>query len=95
VQEALAGLPGILRLEVVIETDRFDILYDANRTGPEAMLAEIRRLGYEPRVVHVDSEYRETLEHVDAAALPDDLRAALAEAARTGRPALFDVSGPG
>ena len=76
--------------------DRFDVRYQPAAVTPAAMLATVRELGYEPELVErAPDERAPAPARVDVAALPPELRATFAEAARAERPLLLAFSAPG
>ena len=92
---ALEGLPGILDVSFTVESERFDIAYDADRTSPAAIFDVVRDLGFEPAPVTTAADAPPVRAPIAIAELPDELRALFAEARRVDRPLLFHFTAPG
>ena len=83
-------------VQVDLADDRFDLRYDPTRVSPEAMLAAVRGLGYEPELVEGARELPPAKSsHVEPSSLPEEIRASFHRAAREDRPVLLDFWSPG
>ena len=95
-QEALEGLPGVEKLDVDLEEDRFDVRYDPRRVTPARMTQAVRALGFGAEVVAKPSGIpRPGVQRVDPDSLPAPLQALFHKAQREDRPVLLDFFAPG
>ena len=82
---------------VDLADDRFDVTFDSTLVSVADVLGAIRDLGYDPEVVDTPVVRTAVADRIDldAATLPDDLRALFVEAAAKDKPVLVEFSGPG
>lgn len=83
---------------VDLSDDRFDIVFDPRRTSTSALLKAVRDLGYTPDLVTTpppSGPSEESVERIDPAELPGDLRELVLAARRTDTPVLVEFWGPG
>jgi len=86
----------VVAVQVDLGDDRFDVTYDPQRVGAEALLDVIRELGYAAMVVdrRPEAPGRGTT-RVDVAALSGELGQLFAQARDANKPVLLRFSGPG